>query len=424
MPRGGEGRMLMTRRLPRLLRTGSLRRHLSIAAPVIPVILIVAVVTSPVRTVPAVAPGPSDPVAAGPAAWTDDLSPIAASDWSYDRAAHLIERAGFGATPEEVARLAAMTPRQVVDELVDYESLKSGLKPFDESGIWDPGMDPFPPSRAEAVRIARERGEGLGVKVLQESAQRRLQPVVDKFFYSLAANDIETQRLGLWWANRMLTTGRPLEEKLTLFWHGHFATGENKVRDYRMMLRQNEMFRANASGALRDLLIGILKDPAMLAYLDNGENIKKHPNENFGRELLELFTMGVGNYTERDVREAARAFTGWTNDVLVFKLDRDQHDFGEKTFLGRTGMFDGEDIIDTILAQRVTGEFVTAKLYRYFVREEIAGAGQSGAGPHVSGQRLSAEAGAEADLPLEGFLQSAGVRHANQRPGPSGRVYL
>ena len=285
-------------------------------------------------------------------------------------------------------------------------------------------MDPFPPSRAEAVRIARERGEGLGEKVLPEGAQRRLQPVVDKFFYSLAANTIETQRLGLWWANRMLATPRPLEEKLTLFWHGHFATGENKVRDYRMMLRQNEMFRARASGSFRDLLVGILKDPAMLVYLDNGENVKKHPNENFGRELLELFTMGVGNYTERDVREAARAFTGWTNDVLEFKFDEDQHDFGQKTFLGRTGAFDGEDIIDTILAQPVTAEFVAAKLYRFFVREEIDAAAQGGAGPHLSRQRLSDEAAAEADLPLEGLLQPAGVRHPDQEPGAPGGVHL
>ena len=157
--------------------------------------------------------------------------------------------------------------------------------------------------------------------MLPAGTQRRLQPVVDKFFYSLTANNIETQRLGLWWANRMLATPRPLEEKLTLFWHGHFATGQNKVRDYRMMLQQNRMLRANASGNLRDLLVGILKDPGMLVYLDNGENIKSHPNENFGRELLELFSMGVGNYSERDVREAARAFTGWTNDVLTYKFD-------------------------------------------------------------------------------------------------------
>jgi hypothetical protein len=306
------------------------------------------------RTVSSAAPG-----ASGPADWTNDLSPIAAADWNAERAAHLLERAGFGGTPEEIARLAAMTPRAAVDALVDFESIKSDMKPFDESGIWDPGMDPFPPSRAEAVRIARARGEGLGEKVRQEGSQRRLQPVVDKFFYSLAANNIETQRLGLWWANRMLTTSRPLEEKLTLFWHGHFATGENKVRDYRMMFRQNQMFRAQAAGSLRGLLVGILKDPGMLVYLDNGENVKKHPNENFGRELLELFSMGVGNYTERDVREAARAFTGWTNDVLDFKFD--------------LGPFNGDDIIEIILKQPVTAEFVAAKLYRYFVREEVSG---------------------------------------------------
>jgi len=305
--------------------------------------------------------------------WAGDLSPIAASDWNYERAAHLIERAGFGATPEEIARVAAMTPELAVNSLVNYETIDaSALKPFDESGIWDPGMDPFPPSRAEAVRRAREHGEGLGEKVLAPGTQRRLQPVVDKFFYSLTANNIETQRLGLWWANRMIASPRPLEEKLTLFWHGHFATGQNKVRDYRMMLQQNRMLRANASGTLRDLLVGILKDPGMLVYLDNGENVKSHPNENFGRELLELFSMGVGNYSERDVREAARAFTGWTNDVLTYKFDTEQHDFGEKTFLGRTGPLNGEDIIDTILAQPVTGEYVAGKLYRYFVRDEIS----------------------------------------------------
>jgi uncharacterized protein DUF1800 len=339
-----------------------MRRTIAMAA------LLVVTLGVTALTLPRVAP-----IVAQRAEWAGDLSPISASDWNYGLAAHLAERAGFGAAPDEIARLAALTPQQAVDQLVDYESIASDLKPFDESVIWDPGMDPFPPSRAEAVRIARERGEGLGVKILPEGAQRRLQPVVDKFFYGLYANGIETQRLGLWWANRMLTTRRPLEEKLTLFWHGHFATGENKVRDYRMMLRQNEMFRARASATFRELLVGILKDPAMLVYLDNGENIKKHPNENFGRELLELFTMGVGNYTERDVREAARAFTGWTNDVLVFKFDADQHDSGEKAFLGRTGAFNGEDIVDIILAQPVTAEFMAAKIYRFFVREEIEG---------------------------------------------------
>ena len=172
------------------------------------------------------------PPVSPPDGWAGDLSPISPSDWNYERAAHLIERAGFGATPEEIARLAAMTPERAVAMVVDYEAIDaSTLKPFEESGIWDPGMDPFPPSRAEAVRRAREHGEGLGEMVLPVGTQRRLQPVVDKFFYSLTANNIETQPLGLWWANRMLVTPRPHEEKLTLFWHGHFATGENKVRD-------------------------------------------------------------------------------------------------------------------------------------------------------------------------------------------------
>jgi uncharacterized protein (DUF1800 family) len=333
------------------------------------VVLTAAALTTMVATRTVSSAGPTT---APPAEWSNDLSPIGATDWNDQRAAHLLERAGFGGTPEEIGRFAAMTPRQAVDALVDFESIARNLKPFDESGIWDPGMDPFPPSRAEAVRIAREHGEGLGEKLRPEGAQRRLQPVVDKFFYSLTANAIETQRVGLWWATQMLTTPRPLEEKLTLFWHGHFATGENKVRDYRMMLRQNRMFRAQAAGNLRQLLVGILKDPGMLVYLDNGENIKKHPNENFGRELLELFSMGVGNYTERDVREAARAFTGWTNNVLDFKFDADQHDAGDKTFLGQTGPFNGDDIIDIILKQQVTAEFVSAKLYRYFVREEVS----------------------------------------------------
>jgi hypothetical protein len=307
-----------------------------------------------------------------PAGWTNDLSPIAATDWNAARAAHLLERAGFGGTPEEVARVAAMTPRQAVDWLVDYERVDNrAARPFEESGVWDPGMDPFPPSRAEAVRLGREKGEALGAKALPEGTQRRLQPVVDKFFYGLRANTIETQRLGVWWAERMLTTPRPLEEKLTLFWHGHFATGANKVRDARMMRQQNDMLRRRASGRLRDLLAGILEDPAMLVFLDNGENVKAHPNENFGRELLELFTMGVGNYSERDVREAARAFTGWTNDVLAFKFDREQHDFGPKTFLGATGPFNGTEVIDRILEQPVTGEFVAGKIYRYFVREDV-----------------------------------------------------
>ena len=308
----------------------------------------------------------------GPSGWVNDLTPITAADWDYDKAAHLIERAGFGATPAEIERLAGMTPEAVVDQLVNFHTIENSTTPaFDPSPIWDPGMDPFPKSRADAVRIARETGSSMGVAMLPDDEPRRLQPVVNKFFYGLRSNAIETQRLAVWWAERMLVTRRPLEEKLTLFWHGHFATGNTKVRDTRMMLRQNQMLRANAAASFRDLLAGILTDPAMLVYLDNGENRKGHPNENFGRELLELFTMGVGNYTEEDIREASRAFTGWTNDALEFRFDAATHDDGEKTFLGRTGALNGDDIIDIILDTPVTAEYISAKLYRFFVREDL-----------------------------------------------------
>jgi hypothetical protein len=309
---------------------------------------------------------------AGPASWEDDLHPIQAADWDRGKAAHLLERVGFGGTPEQIDRLAAMSPEKAVAWLVNYASIPDMLPAFDASPIWEPGMDPFPKSRAEAVRIARETGESMGVPVLPEGESRRLQPVVNQFFYGLSSNAYETQRLALWWGERMLRTQRPLEEKLTLFWHGHFATGNSKVRDTRMMERQHVMLRADATGNFRDLLLGILRDPAMLVYLDNGENVKDHPNENFGRELLELFTMGVGNYTEHDIREASRAFTGWTNDVLEFEFDESLHDFGAKTFRGQAGPFDGTDIIDIILAQEPTAEFIAGKLYRYFVREELS----------------------------------------------------
>lgn len=308
---------------------------------------------------------------AGPSTWTNDLTPITPADWDAGKAAHLIERAGFGAAPEEIARLAEMTPRDVVDRLVGYQAVPDHLAPFDASPIWDPGMDPFPKSRADAARIARERGESMGVKMLPEGESRRLQPVVNKFFYGLRSNAVETQRLATWWGERMLLTRRPLEEKLTLFWHGHFATGNVKVRDTRMMLRQNELLRAHANGRFEDLLLAILRDPAMLVYLDNGENVKGHPNENFGRELLELFSLGVGNYTEQDIREGSRAFTGWTNDVLEFEFDAEQHDFGEKTFLGQTGPFDGDDIIRIILEQTASADYISGKLYRFFVREDL-----------------------------------------------------
>lgn len=308
---------------------------------------------------------------AAPASWQDDLAPITESDWNRARAAHLLERTGFGPTPDEVDRFARLTPRQAVRQLVRYQQIANPLPPFEESGAFDPGLEPFSPSRPAATEQARDTGEALGVKVKPEG-NRRIQQVADRYLYWLRATKLESQRVAYWWANRMLTTKRPLEEKMTLFWHGHFATGDEKVRDYRKMLKQNEMLRAKATGNFRDLLISVAKDPAMLAYLDAAVNVKGAPNENFAREIMELFTMGVGNYTEEDIREAARAFTGWNFKGLEFVVNPAQHDAGSKTVLGKTGNFDGVQVIDIILSKPVTSEFVATKIYKYFVREEVS----------------------------------------------------
>ncbi len=307
--------------------------------------------------------------AAGSDEWVDDLTPIAASDWNRGRAAHLLERAGFGGSPQEVESFARLTPERAVERVLHGEP--GDLPGFEPSGVHDPSLEPFPPSRPATTALARETGEAIGVRV-KPVGNRRLQPVVNRFFYWLRASYLETNRLAYWWAQRMLTSGWPLQEKLALFWHGHFATSETKVRDYRKMERQLALFHRHGSGNFRELLIAVSQDPAMLSFLDAGINVKGAANENFAREIMELFTMGVGNYSETDIREAARAFTGWNYVDLEFVVNADRHDDGPKTVLGRTGDFDGVDVIGIILEQPVTAEFIAAKLYRYFVREELS----------------------------------------------------
>jgi uncharacterized protein (DUF1800 family) len=306
-----------------------------------------------------------------PSNWVNDLSPVSAADWSYERAGHLIDRAGFGATPEEITKLAAMTPVEAAASLVDYHAIPNDLAPFDPSGVWDPSLRNFPVSRPAATQRAEKTGESLGARV-KPSGERRLQPVVDRFFYWLRATMLENRRLAFWWADRMVASNRPLEEKMALFWHGHFATGEEKIRDYRKMEQQLALLHREATGNFRTLLIEVARGPAMLAYLDAAENVKGAPNENFAREVMELFTMGVGNYTEKDIREGARAFTGWIDDDLDFKIDPAKHDDGAKTFLGRSGNFDGVDILNIILEQKITAEYIAGKLYKFFVRENIS----------------------------------------------------
>jgi uncharacterized protein (DUF1800 family) len=308
----------------------------------------------------------------GPAAWQNDLTPITAADWNAGFAAHLLERAGFGGTPDDVAAIAKLTPRQAVARLVRFEGVNTiQLPPFDESPIHDPGLEPFPPSRPAVTDQAKATGEALGIKV-KPTGNRPLQPIVDKFFYWLRASTLETNRVAYWWANRMLTSPRPLQEKMALFWHGHFATNEPKVRDYRKLLAELKLYEAHGTGNFRDLMVAMAEDPGMLTFLDAGVNVKGAPNENFAREIMEMFTMGVGNYTEKDIREAARAFTGWNYVDLKFVVNKDKHDDGEKTFLGKTGNWDGVQVIDIIMQQPVTADYIAGKIYRFFVRQDLS----------------------------------------------------
>ena len=309
---------------------------------------------------------------AGPAAWQNDLTPVTAADWIYDFAANLLERAGFGGTPEEIQALAKMTPAQAVARLVRYQGTDiSHLAPFEHSGVHDPGIEPFPPSRPAVTDLAKKTGEALGIKV-KPTGNRRLQPVVDKFFYWLRASVLETNRVSYWWANRMVASPRPLEEKMALFWHGHFAVNEPKVRDYRKLLDELELYENHGTGNFKDLMVAVAQDPGMLTFLDAGVNVKGAANENFAREIMEMFTMGVGNYSEKDIREAARAFTGWNYVDLKFVVNKDQHDDGEKTFLGKTGRFDGVDVINIIMQQPVTADYISGKIYRFFVRQDLS----------------------------------------------------
>jgi hypothetical protein len=308
----------------------------------------------------------------GPATWKDDLTRISAADWNYDRAAHLLAHAGFGGTPAEIENLTNAGLERAVRSLVHYESIPNlKMQPFVESGLWDPTLNPFPESRPEATDRALKNGISMGVEN-KPRGSRPVQPTSDRFFYWLRATMLETRRLGYWWANRMLQTAHPVEEKMALMWHGHFATHENKVRDYRKMMHQIGLFEKGATGNIQDLAIQVAQNPAMLYFLDAQYNVKGAANENFAREVMELFTMGVGNYSEKDVREGARAFTGWYFDNLTFKVDPDKHDDGVKTFLGRTGNFDGVDALKIIFEQPVTADYLASKIYRFLVRDELS----------------------------------------------------
>ena len=304
------------------------------------------------------------------ASWRGDLSPISASVWNKERARHLLERAGFGGIPDVVSQYANLKPREAVLLLMGKGFEEEVEKRFPHSGIYEEGIDPFPSSRPATTELAKKNGEALGIQVNQSA--RPLQAIVNQFFYWLRASRLETDRVAYWWADRLLNSKSPVVDKMALFWHGHFAVNEDKVRDYRKMLKQLSLFYSNGLGNFRELMIGVAQDPAMLSFLDAGVNVKGSPNENFAREIMELFTMGPGNYTEFDIREGARAFTGWNFNSLEFVINSEDYDSGEKKFLGRVGNLNGVDVIDIILEQPVTAEFLASKIYKYFVNENLS----------------------------------------------------
>jgi hypothetical protein len=205
---------------------------------------------------------------------------------------------------------------------------------------------------------------------LQELLQpERVDEDLDSLLNRLQGNLLDLQNLEdvqTWWLYRMVQTRRPLLEKLTLFWHGHFAVANYKVANPYLMHQHIELLRNHALGGFDDLLLAVSKDPAMLIWLDGATNHRNAPNENYGRELLELYTLGIGNYDEDDVLAAARAFTGWNLRSNEFFFDENQHDAGDKTFLGLTGPFDGGEILNIVANDAATAQRIATKLFTFF----------------------------------------------------------
>jgi uncharacterized protein (DUF1800 family) len=236
----------------------------------------------------------------------------------------------------------------------------------------------FGPSRADLLEAEQLGPEGTLQLLLhgRPQADELIETLADAGHIA-AAHDTrapfaEGEQISAWWLYCMLQGGHPLREKLTLFWHNHFATSIAKVQSPGLMFRQNCLLRQHALGRFGPLLQAISRDGAMLVWLDSNRNVRGKPNENYARELMELFSLGVGNYTEKDVREAARAFTGWHTDGKGFAFNAACHDEGVKTFLGRAGTWDGGDVVRIVLEQPAVARFLVRKLYHFLISERAA----------------------------------------------------
>src|SRR5215468_1816651 len=237
------------------------------------------------------------------------------------RMAHLLRRAGFGPAPGEVEQRLNIGFEATVAQLVESGNVADDLAEVDAQigGILD--------------------------------------------FSNI--DDVRT-----WWTYRMIHSKRPLVEKMTFFWHGHFATAVAKVGNPYLMYQQNQLFREHGLGDFGNLLARVSRDPAMLVYLDGASNRKAHPNENYAREIMELFTTGLGAYTERDVAEGARAFTGWNLKDDAFTFNPAEHDGGDKQFLGHQGKLDGNDVVQILAEHPATAERLTRRLFSFFVYDD------------------------------------------------------
>lgn len=283
-------------------------------------------------------------------------SPIRDEDFGFEQARHLLWRAGFGGTPQQIQTLVGWGPEKSVDYLLNVEQV-----PFEDvrADAFDKDIirPPTPEERAEYARAARAQDEETVARfrAMQQERERR--------------DRRQMREIQKWWLTRMIETPRPLEEKMTLFWHGHFATSYRTIENSYHMFVQNQLFRRHALGNYGELLFQIIRDPAMIAYLDNNDSRRNQPNENLARELMELFSLGVGNYTERDIKEGARALTGYTFADDEFVFDERNHDPGNKTILGTHGPLDGDGFVTAILEHRACAPFMCRKLYRFFAAD-------------------------------------------------------
>ncbi len=287
---------------------------------------------------------------------SSSLSPIRPERFGYEQARHLLWRAGFGGTPAQIQTLASWGPEKAVDYLLDYDKLTADPVRNDlfDARIMHP---PTAEEREEYRKAQKAQDEDALAKFRMERQNRER---------SDRAQMTEMQK---WWLKRMVETARPMEEKMTLFWHGILSTSYRTIEDSWHMFTQNQMLRKNAVGNFGTMLFDLIRDPAMIKYLNNDESRKNKPNENLAREIMELFSLGVGNYTEKDIKEGARALTGYTFRDDEFFYDERNHDNADKTILGKKAPLDGDGFVKAILETRACSAYVARRAYGFFVSE-------------------------------------------------------